>query len=70
MTANQQMERWTDLEANENMIIKENNFRKAIKNRMLETQRERFMTPSQNFDEAMTTDTAFNYHAPNSMMMQ
>ena len=40
------MDQWTDLEANENMIIKENNFRKAIKTRMLETQRERFMTPN------------------------
>ena len=28
------------------MIIKENNFRKAIKTRMLESQREKFMTPS------------------------
>lgn len=53
------MDQWTDLEANENMIIKENNFRKAIKTRMLETQRERFInTPSQNFDTMMKHATA------------
>ena len=58
MTAKQQMDQWTDLEANENMIIKENNFRKAIKTRMLETQRERFNTPSQNFDTMMKHATS------------
>lgn len=65
MTARQQMEQWTDLEANETMIIKENNFRKAIKNRMLETQREKFHSPIHNFDmkptdDQRTVDTAAN----------
>ena len=61
------MEQWTDLEANEKMIIKENNFRKAIKTRMLETQREKFMTPSHGFDfkggeEMLADSTAFPQH--------
>ena len=59
------MDQWTDLEANENMIIKENNFRKAIKTRMLETQREKFInSPSQNFDTMMKHATAEDFTDP------
>ena len=47
ITAKLQMENWKDGTTNENMITKEHNLRKFVNSSMLETEKDSFMTPTQ-----------------------